>query len=283
MRIAIVYLAAALAFSAYDYGAVAEQTTEYLISYTYYVAETEAVPSAIRVPVLAYHSIMSHEFYYPINVDNPWILSEEVFYAHMRFLYDNGFTALTSEQFMYFLFYGGDLPPNPVVITFDDGYLDNYLFAAPIMRQFGFTGMMFLITNAAPTMTPSMTAHPVQFMSAAEIIASSDVFEHASHSHAMHRTVDGRVPFEFESIETIRNDIRQSFEAPLNLFTAFAYPHGVHSPNAITALRAEGIRFAFATHAGYVYRRTDPFRLPRFLITSEWSMEDFKNIFLEEI
>ena len=263
---AIIGLFAVLALGAYDYR---EDTAEIAV----------AGPPPVRVPVLAYHSIMSHEFYYPINVDNPWIILDTVFYEHMRFLYENAFVALTAEQLKDFLFYGGDLPPNPVVITFDDGYLDNYLFAAPIMRQFGFVGMMFLITGDIAEETPAMTAYPTQFMSLAEIHAGADVFEYGSHAHHMHQFDDNGVPLlALESVENIRTDIRQSFEAPLAFQPIFAYPFGRHSPNAIQALQEEGVEIAFATHWGYVYRDTDPFVLPRFSVTPEWTAEQFSDI-----
>jgi len=233
-----------------------------------------------RIPVLNYHSIMSQEFYYPLNVDNPWILSEEVFYQQMRFLYENNFTTLTADQLKDFLFYDGTLPPNPVILTFDDGYLDNYLFAAPILRQFGFTGMVFLITSAFPETTPRMTAFPTQFMSLTEINASADVFEYGSHTHDMHRNINGRPALRVESVENIRADIRQSFDnAPLT-FKCFAYPFGAYSNAAISALKEEGVQFAFSTRWGTIHRDTNPFLLPRFCVTSEWTMEFFESLLL---
>ena len=241
-------------------------------------AAPEPLEPPSRLPVLAYHSVVSRQFYYPINEPNQYILLDEVFYKQMRYLYENGFNSITSSQLIDFLFYDGVLPQNPIAITFDDGYLDNYLFAAPIMRQFGFTGMVFLITGNLPETSQSMTAFPLQFLSAEEILASTDVFEFGSHAHYMHAAVSGVPPLATESVENIRADIRKSFEAPLTFRTGFAYPHGRHSDNAIEALREEGVRFAFATHWGYVCRDTNPFILPRFSVVSDWSMELFSQL-----
>ena len=233
-----------------------------------------------RIPVLNYHSIMSQEFYYPINVNNPWILSEEAFCRQMRFLYENNFTTLTAQQLKDFLFHGGTLPPNPVILTFDDGYLDNYLFAAPILRQFGFTGMMFLITSAFPETTPQMTAFPIQFMSLTEINASKDVFQFGSHTHDMHRNINNRPALRVESVANIRVDIRKSFDNAPMTFKGFAYPFGAYSDAAISALKEEGVQFAFSTRWGTIYRDTNPFLLPRFCVTSEWTMEFFESLLL---
>jgi len=221
---------------------------------------------------------MSHEYYHPVNSENSWILQEEVFYEQMKYLYENGFTSLSSSQLIDFLFNDGEIPKKSIVITFDDGYLDNYLFAAPIMRQFGFVGMVFLITGNLSETIPDMTAYPTQFMSAKEIARSTDVFEYGSHTHAMHYAADGKPPLMWESIENIRADIRQSFNAPLTFTTGFAYPHGKFSNNAIAALKEEGVRFAFTTQGGYVLRDTNPFLLPRFSVKSDWTMEMFIDI-----
>ncbi|MBE2225541.1 MAG: polysaccharide deacetylase family protein, partial [Anaerolineae bacterium] len=42
-----------------------------------------------------------------------------------------------------------DLPEKPVILTFDDGYLDNYENAFPILQEFGFIGTFFVITDLA--------------------------------------------------------------------------------------------------------------------------------------
>jgi len=238
---------------------------------------TVAPQRRVTVTVLTYHSVMSHEFYYPRYVENPWVLHEDVFYEQMRFLYENNFTSLSAEQFMGFLFYGEELPPNPILITFDDGYLDNYLFAAPIMRKFGFTGMNFLITGDIPESTPQTPFGVHLYMSAAELIGAADVFEYGSHTHAMHFMDDDVAALEFKSIGEIQEDIRQSFESFLT-FPGFAYPFGRHSRNAINALRSEGVRFAFTTQWGYVNQNTNPFRLPRFSVASDLNMEQFIRI-----
>jgi len=242
---------------------------------------TFAIPAAPQpplIPVLTYHSIKSHEFYHPINTGNPWILSESAFYEQMSYLYHAGFTPLTSYQLIDFLFYGGDLPPRPIILTFDDGYLDNYLFAAPILRQFGFMGMVFLITSAIADPAPPMAAWPTPFMGFAEIESSADVFEFGSHTHNMHQVINGVAPYRAAARDEILRDILVSLEYPLTLTTGFAYPHGAHTPAAVSALTEAGIRFAFTTRTGYLHRASDPMLIPRFAITSDMSMEKFIDI-----
>ena len=234
-----------------------------------------------RIPVLAYHSIMPQQYYYPINYNNQWILHLDTFYAQMRYLYENNFNTITTAQLVDFLFYEGQLPKNPVMLTFDDGYLDNALFAAEILRQFGFTGAVFLITNTIQETSPRMRASPIQFMSETEILAAMDVFEFGSHSHYMHRRVDGQPAFKHESVYTIRDDLLRSFDFPLTFRNGFAFPHGFYCENSLAALREVGVRFAFTTQTGYLTQNVDPLRIPRFSIIGGpdgHTMQDFSDI-----
>jgi len=231
-----------------------------------------------RIPVLMYHSIKSDELYALLPSANPMIISESAFREQMRYLYENNFTPLTSAQLMDFLFYFGELPENPVVLTFDDGYLDNYLFAAPIMREFGMSGMMFLITAEIPESTPQMVIYPTPLMSWNELLAVTDVFELGSHTHDMHRFVGGSAILETASEAEIRADLRRSFEEPLTLLTGFVYPYGRYSNAAIAALQAEGVRFAFTTREAYVRRSSNPMLLPRFGVYPDTTIEEFSRI-----
>ena len=43
---------------------------------------------------------------------------------------------------------GKHLPDKPIVITFDDGYKDNHDFAYPIMKEYGYTGTIFVVSKA---------------------------------------------------------------------------------------------------------------------------------------
>jgi len=217
-----------------------------------------------RLPVLAYHQVLSCQWYYPFNVANPWVLSERTFEGQMRYLYENGFVTINSEQLTGFLNHGESLPPNAVMITFDDGYLDNAVYAYPIMKKFGFTGIIFMITSIIEAEPSTVRAYPAQFMSFADMKRTSGVFEFGSHTHDMHHNVRGRPLLLAESVENIRTDLRLSFEHDfMSINAGFAYPFGRHSANAVSALRQEGVPFAFATHFGYVERGSDVFSVCR--------------------
>lgn len=90
------------------------------------------------VPVLMYHHVTPSGG--AINV------TPEHFRDQLIWLRDNGYNSVSTEQ-MANHFNGKSLPKKSVMITFDDGYLDNYVYAWPLLKEFGFTATIFIVTS----------------------------------------------------------------------------------------------------------------------------------------
>lgn len=94
------------------------------------------------IPVLMYHHISP----------NPGLvtISPKTFYLQMNALVNAGYQTISTDQFSEFL-QSGDIKNKSthklVLITFDDGYLDNYIYAFPILKFFGLTATMFIVTK----------------------------------------------------------------------------------------------------------------------------------------
>lgn len=90
------------------------------------------------------------------------------FEAHLRYLKQAGYTTISLDALVYHLTRGWPLPPRPIIITFDDGYLDNYENAFPLLQKYGFSGAFFIITDVVNHRTPGyMTWDMVREMRAA--------------------------------------------------------------------------------------------------------------------
>lgn len=94
--------------------------------------------TAKAVPVLMYHHVSP----------NPGLVtvSPENFRAQMRHLAEHGWRTLGLDDLARFLS-GSPLPEKSIVITFDDGYLDNWVHAHPVMAEFGLHGVIFIVTG----------------------------------------------------------------------------------------------------------------------------------------
>ena len=84
------------------------------------------------IPVLYYHSIAYEE-------GNELRIPKEKFRQQMQYLKDNGYTTLSLDEFYNFLTENTPIPNKSVIITFDDGYRNNYKNAFPILKELGFT------------------------------------------------------------------------------------------------------------------------------------------------
>jgi peptidoglycan/xylan/chitin deacetylase (PgdA/CDA1 family) len=103
-------------------------------------------PGDVVVPILLYHWISVSPSDGP-NYTSPYYVRPEMFEAQMKLLHDWGYTTITIDMLLKAIGEGVELPPRPMLITFDDGHLDNYTAAFPIMQKYGFTGILYLAAN----------------------------------------------------------------------------------------------------------------------------------------
>ena len=236
---------------------------------------------ARQIPVITYHHILPDE----VNTrfrDNPWTISTENFTLQMRYLRNNGFYTPTLEELEAFLHHGRPLPHNSVMIHFDDGYYSNYVYAYPILRQYGQRAVIFPVTGHAEALgqyQPPICHASLTRVAAITLNTRTDVFETASHSHNMH----GLVPDSEDTLlatatkDDIIADTISSFEFVSN-HRAYAYPHGQFNDTVIEALAEAGITMAFTTTPGYITATSNPFRLNRFTIYRATTMARFRAI-----
>ncbi|MHC1761992.1 MAG: polysaccharide deacetylase family protein [Negativicutes bacterium] len=94
----------------------------------------------IDIPVLLYHRIG--------DTDSHLSIASDKFAADLTWLREKGYETISLEKFRQFRLDSETLlPESPVLITFDDGYLDNYLNAYAVLRQYGMTAAFFVITG----------------------------------------------------------------------------------------------------------------------------------------
>ncbi|SPB13604.1 polysaccharide deacetylase [Caballeronia novacaledonica] len=93
---------------------------------------------ARAVPVLMYHHVSTSPGMITVTPDN--------FAAQMDYLARAGYRTISAAQLAAFL-NGEDVPAKSIVITFDDGYLDNWVHAHPVLKRHGFTALCFLVSS----------------------------------------------------------------------------------------------------------------------------------------
>ena len=191
--------------------------------------------SAPGVPVLNYHQVEEKN-------GNPLTLWPDQFEAQMAYLADEGYTTITIDEMMDALENGTPLPEKPVIITFDDGYADNYEYAYPILKKYGFKATIFLIydfTNAYPNY---LTWEQIDEMKNSGLIH----FESHTMTHANLAELD--------SADDLRHEIADSHDLLSEKLGYdmhyIAYPGGRVNDEIEEITHAAGYRGGFTVHYG---------------------------------
>ncbi len=111
------------------------------------IADAATILARPQVPVLCYHQIRDWR---PRDsrTAKDYIMPPAIFGQQMQMLADSGYHAILPDQLYAYLTTGAPLPPKPVMLTFDDGDLDQYETALPILEQHGFKATFFIMTVA---------------------------------------------------------------------------------------------------------------------------------------
>ena len=223
--------------------------------------------SAEKIPVLLYHHLLPKEDIVKYNwSNNSSVLSVETFEDHMDYLYQNGFYTATLDELQSFLDGEITLPEKTVVITFDDGYYSNALYAYPIMKKYNFRGTIFMLGYRVDDIQQPFDPSTTQSLSLNEAYKYEDVFDYESHTYELHDMNDKKVPLLLAlDEEVIIEDLTKSKEL-LNA-KYFAYPYGKYDEKTIEYLETTEYEIAFTINTGYVNKKLNKYELPRFSMT----------------
>lgn len=180
-------------------------------------------PDAVAVPILMYHHVELN----PIGSN--YRISAARFEDQLRLLRDWEYTTITTSMLVNAILNGAELPPRPIIITFDDNNLDNYTVAFPIMQKYGFTGVLYVPYNFIGA-DGYMNADQLKEMAAAG-------WEIGSHSLS-HPNLNSMAP---DRLRAEIVDSRQRLEALLGVpVLTFAYPFGDVSSSSVDYVKFAG-------------------------------------------
>jgi peptidoglycan/xylan/chitin deacetylase (PgdA/CDA1 family) len=228
----------------------------------------DGVPRTADVPILMYHYISappsaSDRIRYGLSV------SPETFEAQLNLLRDQGFSTITLRELYEHLATGAALPENPIVLTFDDGYLDNYTNAFPLLQKYNMRGTFFVLTGPADDGNPQyLTWDMIQAMSAAGMDIQLHAREHLDMRHRSH---------EWLVFHIIGG--RQSIEGHTGQPVVFmAYPSGKFDADLVRFLQSANFWGAVTTAFGRQHELQDALIWDRVRISGQLRLQDFARL-----
>lgn len=229
---------------------------------------SDGVTRSVNVPILMYHYISGP----PSPTDSLRVglsVPPEKFDAQMNLLAERGYHSLTLLEMYTFLQNGEALPTNPVVITFDDGYIDNYEFAFPILKKYGFIGTFFILSGPIDNGNPNyMTWDMVKELSDSGMdieLHSRDHFDlrNRSNDFLVYQLVGGRQTIEAHTGQPIH---------------FMAYPSGKYDAAVLRVLASADFWGAVTTQNGRLHSLTDALTWTRVRISGHQTVEGFAKI-----
>lgn len=222
---------------------------------------SEGKPRTIKV--LMYHRIVEEK----AISDAHWsCVYVEDFRKQLELLDRWGFTAITFEDYRLFLSGELNLPRKPVVLTFDDGYLDTYTTAFPLLQEYGVKAVVYVIGNPeiktnswdlhVMPESPLMERHHIVEMHEAGIEIGSHTLSHAN----LNRVTEEQA---WEEISRSRILLEILLNAPVS---TFAYPYGILNPKAKTMIVDAGYSLACSVSTGPAAFSEDPMEIRRITI-----------------
>jgi len=191
----------------------------------------------LRVPVLMYHHIQPWadaqvKKQISLTVDNG------TFENQMAYLQSHGYQSATAKALVDALRNHSGLPAKTVVLTFDDGYRDNYTYAFPVLKKYGLTGNLLLASGL-------MEGPDYLTWSQVSDMKSNYYFVDHTWSHAsLGNAAADKIHYE---VETAKNQIQDHTGQTVDIF---GYPYGSFGSGVISILQADGFLGAFSTIPG---------------------------------
>lgn len=216
------------------------------------------------MPILMYHYIaVPPPDADPIRLDLS--VSPADFEAQLRYLAEAGYESISLHDLLFHLTIGKPLPPKPIVLTFDDGYLDNYTNAFPLLKKYGFTATFFIITDFVDWgYEEYMTWDQLREMAQAEM-------EIESHSRD-HPDLRGK-PLDYLVWQILGP--KEAIEAHIgHTVRFFSYPSGRYDEEVVNVLRSAHYWGAVAITQGAGQSSEQPFEFQRIRVRGRYTEED---------
>lgn len=221
-------------------------------------------PEEVRIPILMYHSISDSD------PNNNLLVPPAMFDEQIAWLNENGFTAMNMDEVLEAM-ETGKVPKRPVVITFDDGYSDNYTSAFPSLKNHNMKATFFVITDGVDD-GYYMSSDMLKEMQDAGMKIENHTANHLELNNLSREDA-------YDSIKRAQDFLREVIGSDGNYL---CYPVGKYNDETIEIAKELGIKAAVTTQGGISSIGNGEYQLKRVRI-SPMSIESFASIFSEYI
>ncbi|WP_349948731.1 polysaccharide deacetylase family protein [Lacrimispora sp. BS-2] len=227
---------------------------------------TSAQPTdGILVPIIMYHQVKNSGF-------GNDVISPDEFESDLKYLKENNYNTITMTQLIDYVHDKKELPQNPVILTFDDGYLSTYLNVYPLVKEYNMKIVLSVIGKSVDEFSKvcdeNINYSHVTWDEIKEM-QQSGLVEIQSHSYNLHKISKGRYgccQMSNESLEhyeeLLSNDINKLQEKIMSVTgnspNTFTYPYGKYNDEIETIVKKLGFKATLTCKFGVNVINNDP-------------------------
>lgn len=208
----------------------------------------------IRLPILMYHSILEDP-----NRLGKYVISPAELESDLAYIQEQGYTTVVMADLIRYVDEGEPLPEKPIMLTFDDGQYNNYLYAYPLLQKYGMKAVLSPVVQWSEDVSekPKEQNHAVySYLTWAQLreMHESGVMEIQNHSYAMHDIGKGKrkgiTKLAGETVEAYQKTLWEELikaqtlleENGIPVPTTFTYPFGAMCEEALPVIEEMGFR-----------------------------------------
>lgn len=236
-------------------------------------ASTKLTRDIKGIAILMYHNISPD----PGTGSIGHRMEPETFERQMRYLKEHGYHTVDLGAVLDFYQKEASLPAQPIVITLDDGYEGNYYYAFPILKKYGFTATIFVVSNVVGGLndfdikaglkppTRMLSWEQIKEMDASGITIGCHTLDHAHLS----KVSPGEARRQIAECKKVLEEVLGK-EVQF-----FCYPYGEYNAYTLQVVKECGFRAAVTVNPLLVTGIKDPLQLNRIGIPGYMEDEDF--------
>ena len=247
----------------------------------------------IDLPILMYHSILKD----PKRADT-YVLSPEQFETDLKYLKNHGYTTIVMADLIAYVYENQPLPEKPIMITFDDGYYNNYYYVFDILKKYQAKIVLSPIASWSEKFSNTPDPNPnyahVTWDNLKEMTESGlvEIQNHSYNFHTLTNRKGARIN-QGESEAAYREIFLADTEKAQNLLkeyvgvtpTVYTYPFGAYCKESEALIKEMGFKGSFITCDKHNTITKDPnclYKLNRYNRPAHISTEEFMQKTLEK-
>lgn len=229
-------------------------------------------PPQEEIPILMYHKINPSWKAGGLGLR----VSPKDFEQQLQYLKEHNYNSITLAQLADHYEFDTPLPNHPIVLTFDDGYLDNYTYAFPLLKKYQFIGTIFLVSDLVGKTNhwDEVMGRPSNALMKWPQIREMEKYGIEFGAHTVTHPHLGRIPVDQARREIVQSKIKLEKQLRHPVET-FCYPYGSYNPRIVQIVSETGFKAATTVKLGRTTSTDNLFKLNRIRVTGRYSLTQF--------